>query len=225
MTFNNEQMNHKIARGIRTDMDKIINIPTAPDMVFNILLQSNLDLKRWLEHVNSWDEFKQACYTRQLHGWTKFTDFNIIPLYFKNGLNLGHTGAEVGYSGGPEGTGAGTAVSFRLSRMNCLNVYLIVQPFIEKGLIPIETIQDILDTEKRRKYPDTKKRNGKYFQYYAKWFVAGALEALKAELAEKQELVTKEREIDLLSQQFKVSTKSIKHWLTVKIIDVMVKPN
>jgi hypothetical protein len=215
MTFANRQMleTNKISRGIRMDMERMINMPPeVPGMVNNILLESGLDLKEWLEKINTWDEFKLMCHTNQLHGWTKFTDFNILPLYFKNGLNLRLTAADIGYAMGANNTGGARPVGFRLSRINIKRPFLIINPFIQKGLIPMETIRNILDITKKRAAAETSVRRGKYFKYYAKWFVTSALEE-------------PEYCINSLANYIGIDVETIKYWVNLTVKDVMVKPN
>lgn len=210
MTFKNLQMleTNKIKRGIRMDMERMINMPSeVPGMVNNILLESGLDLKEWLEKINNWDEFKQMCHTDQLHGWTRFTDFNIFPLYFKNGLNMTRTGKDIGYAGN-----GGGVVKFRLKRMNIGSPFLIIDPFIKKGLIPMETIRDILDINKKRKRHEVRMRSTDMFKYYAKWFVTSAMEEPGWC-------------INNLAHYLGLDYDTVKYWINLNVIDVMKKAN
>lgn len=209
MTFANRQMleTNKIKRGIRMDMERVINIRSTPDMVQAILLESGLDLKEWLKKINTWEEFKLMCHTDQLHGWTRFTDFNILPLYFKHGLNMTRTSNDIGYAGN-----GGGVVKFRLKRMNIESPFLIINPFIQKGLIPMETIRNILDVSKKRKRGEVRMRSTDIFKYYAKWFVTSALEE-------------PEYCINSLARYISIDVEIIKYWVNLIVNDVMVKPN
>lgn len=210
MTFANRQMleTNKIKRGIRMDMERMINIRSTPDMVQAILLESGLDLKEWLEKINTWEEFKLMCHTNQLHGWTRFTDFNILPLYFKQGLNMKKAADSVGYSK----SDYGKTVKFRLCRMNIKSPFLIIDPFIQKGMIPMETIRNILDVSKKRKCNEARMRSTDIFKYYAKWFVTSALEE-------------PEYCINSLARYIGIDVEIIKYWVNLTVNDVMVKPN
>lgn len=199
---------NKIKRGIRMDMERMINVLEMPDMVQAILLESGLDLTKWLEKINTWEEFKAMCHTNQLHGWTKFTDFNILPLYFKHGLNMKKTADSVGYSK----SDYGKTVKFRLCRMNIKSPFLIINPFIQKGMIPMGTIRNILDINKKRKCNEVRMRSTDIFKYYAKWFVTSALEE-------------PEYCISSLANYIALDSDTIKYWVNLDVIDVMKKAN
>lgn len=212
MAVNNEQMRPEniIKRGVRGDQLRIVKLP-VPGMVRNIMDLCKIDVGMILESVTTWEDFVQVCKTSQLHGWTRFTDHHIIALYFKNGLSMNAAAKDIGYATGRNGTNAGSALKFRLRRINAENIYLVILPFIKKGLLPMETIREILTIKDSYTAKEQSIRRSEMFKYYTSRFV-------------KEGVAASAGSTEVFANFTGVEESDIIYWNMLEAEDVMVKP-
>lgn len=161
MGYMNSQMAYPIHNGIRGGVETID------------------DFETWLEGIETWEQFKQVCITPYQYGNTKFIDFHILACYFYCGLNLNKAAMETGYTAVIDNAGtkrAAHGIQQRLQRICTNSPFAVIEPIIEKGWISRETIRGILIAPEKPTGTEVRMRNGKFFKFYAKWYVVSALE-------------------------------------------------
>jgi hypothetical protein len=214
MAVGNSQMGLE-SKGIRGGIVKLNN---SKEVTADRIVETFLYLRDQLKNINSWSAFAESCVAQDLYGFTKHTDLWIIACLFKNGLNLRDTSDMIGYlrKNPKQPT---HALSFRLKRMNILNLFATIEAFVEKDLITIETIREILRIDGHFNQKQTASRNGKVFKYYAKWYVSSAIECRM-----KRQNVTDDVAIAWLADKLSLDINTIVHWYNLEVEDIMVKP-
>jgi hypothetical protein len=173
--------------------------------------------------------FDRGCIAEDLYGNTKHTDLKIIPHFFNEGLSLTTAGIAIGYAqrlfNGHGTRLPPTILMLRLRRMNIANLFAIIQVFIDKGLIDIETIREILRIEGHFTQKHASRRRGKFYRYYAKWYVTDAIKYFTDDAIEKQMLLTNIVILNITAEHIGVSVKTLKYWNELEVEDIMVKPS
>lgn len=180
-------------------------------------------LKRQLKGINSWEEFLDKAQDNQLYGNTNLTDLPIIAGYYKNGLRYADTAEDIGYAMHirPNGQVTATqALRFRLKRMNVASPFLIIEAFIDQGLIPRHTITDVLRIKGGFTHSERLTRRSKYFNYYAKWYITSLLEYI----GEQPEYVVRPH-LAVAAEITETDGDTIRYWYELEVEDVMVKPS
>lgn len=206
MAFNSEQMlvENIIENGIRGDIVVLSGSDEIPENYPGRLDYQRL--QKQLENVFSWEQLKRACHTRQLNGNTKHSDLWILAGFFQQGLNAGRACEEIGYAIRHRPTGhiiASPTLYYRLKRINITSPYAVIEPFLEKELIPRDTVREALNKRGRTR--------GKFERYYAKWYVTSAVERFGDDM-------------QTAADHIGVPFKTIQYWYDLEVEDIMVKP-
>ena len=206
MAWENQQMSELVENGVRGDVVK--HVVTEED--FNGMF-AYARLTNQLENIHSWEEFKQQCQSRQLYGNTKSSDLWILAGYFFRGLSPVEASREIGYAlyikDGK--ANASNALYFRLRRMNITNPYVVIETIIDKGWMGRDVMQNVLKIPKGMTKSEASKRNGKYYRFYAKFYVTGAIEAHYGN-------------VEAAAETLKVPMSVMQYWVNLEVNDPRV---
>lgn len=164
-------MSQELSNTIRTGAG-MLTVGDATE-VFSPMNMTNKLLDQ-LSNVHSWEDFKKACETKQLHGNTRNTDLFVLGTWFYCKLRINDTAEELDYAtfkNGIKTAPGSSSVYFRLKRINADNIFVIIEALILLGVIPREKTIDAINKCSRMR--------GKYKRFYTKWYVTGALEVFK----------------------------------------------
>ena len=215
MSFNNTHMRevNMINFGVRHDT---VKLSTNKDIV-RPDKQTYIHLMDQLKGIHTWEQLKTRCVTPDLYGNTKHTDFWILAGYFHEELHILRSSNEVGYSvprkkNGREVSTGG--LEFRLQRINVKHLFSIIKALLDKGLIQMETIQNAFETQKYISRGEAAKRRGKFYKYYANWFINDGLIWFAQEGHADP--------VDALSHYLGISEEAIYHWSDMEVTEVRI---
>ena len=182
------------------------------------------NLSDQMEHIHTWEDFNRGCVAKDLYGNTKHTDLAIIPRFFNSGLRMVDAADAIGYAPRIHNvTGhrlAPTSLMFRLRRMKIYNLFAVIQVFINKSLIPIETIREILRIDGTFTQKHATARRGKFYRYYAKWYVVDAIKYCQDTLYENEAMA-----IAWVALELGIEIDTVTYWKELEVEDIMVKPS
>lgn len=214
--FKNLHMGIEIA-GVRTD----------------VMVKTEDHIRKQLNDVdiNTWEDVIAAATSQRLYGNTKLTDLPILVAIYKFELNLPKASKHLGYAPSIRNNLVGDlvyttkAIEFRLKRMNVDNMFNVIEPFIEKGIVTRENIRHILEGKRHYKKGERRRRSTTIFRYYARWYVMDALREFINKAEAESSILAYEQLIQLVATHIGVSTAIIWYWIDAEIEDVMVKPS
>lgn len=224
MSHKNRHMGLK-PTGIRGGIAKFTTSKTMPKIKLQELYEN---LSEQMTDINTWEDFNNGCVAEDLYGNTKYTDLKIIPHFFNAGLNMTKASAAIGYALRNDANRDNqqlTGIMLRLRRMNIRNLFAIIQVFIDKSLIDIHTIHEILRIDGHFTQKHAAIRRGKFYKYYAKWYVVDAVKYTKENLEEENVFITHDDVMTMLETHLGVNTATLQYWLDLEVEDIMVKPS
>lgn len=195
---------HILTNEIRTGIVNLSNQTPKHNWINNVLGNNSNSIMKRLEGINTWEEYMASCEkeSTQLYGNTKNTDLTVLAGYFAAGMRSMVAGELIGYKG-TKGRRVNT-ITFRLKRMNTSSPFLVIEPFIYKNIIPRKTICDILMNKMH-----WSARNGRFYKFYAKWYVDSALDYFKGNLKKT-------------AKHLEVSIETIKYWINREVENVLI---
>lgn len=197
-----------------------------PGVRVNVEIKTEECIRQQLDEtgITTWEDFIEQSKSRRLYGNTKLTDLPILVAIYKFELNLITASRHLGYAPSVRKNGklyyTSRALMFRLRRMNVDNIFNIIEPFIEKGIVTRENIRHILAGKTHYKRGERLTRNNSFFKYYAKKYVTDAVCEFMDRL---DSTATYDQILQLVSNHIGVSVKTLWYWLNMEVENIMVQ--
>ncbi len=174
-------------------------------------IRCSVSVRRLVEILTgtTWENFKEKHVSNQEYGSTRFNDLTVVAYYFKHHFMLLPASRDIGYS--HTNCNGGSAIIFRLKRINPESLLDIGRGLISVKLISINDIKHIL-TNPVYPTPHMKKlKVGKavLYKYFAKRMV---MEAISKWGTEKK-----------AAKKLTVKLKVVQYWAALDTKDPMVK--